>query len=63
MAKTKVVKIEITYDDGSVLYAEGEDANKIVSWQASCETLAAVHGAKYSGPFMKERISGNSQHA
>lgn len=48
------VYIEIRYEDGSVKYAEGDDAEKIVNWWNSCETLNFIHGATYAGPFMKD---------
>ena len=53
MSQDKVVKIEITYQSGKVMGAEGDDADAI--WRAidSACMMDAIHGAKYEGPQLK----------
>lgn len=45
-------KITIHYDDGTISYANGEDAASVMRWWESCEVMAYVHGANYTGPKM-----------
>lgn len=48
------VRIEVEYSDGTKGMAEGSDAKQIMNWWMSCETLAFIHGIKYSGPTLEE---------
>ena len=44
------VRIEIEYDDGSVVGASGADAFEIMRWWGGCEQMNSIHGAVYNGP-------------
>lgn len=44
------VKIQIEFNDGSVLHAEGPDANSIWGWWLTAQTIAFIHGQDYRGP-------------
>ncbi|HXI85247.1 MAG TPA: hypothetical protein VNL17_14275 [Verrucomicrobiae bacterium] len=46
----KVVRIEIHYENGDVRFAEGSDADKIMDYWQSGETMNYIHGGKYEGP-------------
>ncbi len=52
MENKKVIKIRVEYDDGSIDFADGETANKIWDWIASCEGLANSHGWNFPGPYL-----------
>lgn len=42
--------IEVRLSDATTLYSESsEHAQEIWNWWGGCETLAAIHGAKYAG--------------
>ena len=47
--------ITIKFEDGSISYANGTDAQQIMSWWQFCEThVLGKHGvAKYTGPPLK----------
>jgi hypothetical protein len=46
--------ITIKHDDGSIQYANGENAASILRWWQFCETHVLQHGvAKYAGPPLK----------
>lgn len=49
----KATSITIKYDDGSIEYANGDDATKIMDWYHAVEQLAMVHGAVYQGPKLR----------
>lgn len=51
----KWTNIVIERSDGSRLESENaEHAAEIESWYASCETMACIHGGKFTGkPFKK----------
>lgn len=51
--KPKVTRITIEREDGSVVGAEGEAAERVMSWWDGCETMAFVHGMQYDGPTLK----------
>ena len=48
-------KIEITWDDGSVSFAEGDAAKQIMEWWRSCEVMNMIHGAQYKGPKLRSK--------
>lgn len=50
----EIVRIEVEYADGTKQGATGDAAQQIMNWWCSCETLAFIHGTKYSGPVLKE---------
>lgn len=50
LSEPTVTRIEIRYSDGSFSYAEGADAETIMKWWNSCETMQYIHGCTYSGP-------------
>jgi len=54
MDKTSVTKIRIEYSDGSVKESSGADAEKIMSWWNSCETMMIVHGHSFAGTPLRE---------
>ncbi len=56
MVGRKAVYIEIRFDDGWVDRAEGKDAEEIMNWYASCETMNCIHGAAYKGPHFKSDV-------
>lgn len=47
------VRIEIEYEDGSVVGATGTDAFEIMRWWDGCEGMNLAHGAIYRGPKLK----------
>lgn len=47
--KAKVVKIRIEYDDGTIKESSGKDAETIMNWWNSCETMAFIHGHEFDG--------------
>jgi hypothetical protein len=48
------VRIEIEYEDGSIVGASGTDAFEIsCAWWDWCERLAFVYGILYDGPTLK----------
>lgn len=56
----KVVKVELTLEDGTVMRLTGEEAEKWSTMASSQATIAYVHG--YTYPELKwETISPNEQ--
>lgn len=52
----KAVRIEFEYDDGTILYAEGDHAEEVMQYLNSAQTMHAIHGANYRGRTMLERV-------
>lgn len=46
----QLVSVELKYDDGVIERSTSpEHAQELMKWYWSCESLACVHGAKYTG--------------
>ena len=48
------IKIRVEYEDGSIKEASGEHAAEIMKWWESCETMAFIHGMKFTGTPLQE---------
>jgi hypothetical protein len=46
----RAIKIEIVFDDGSVLSADESNSNTIYQWWLTAQTIAFIHGNDYKGP-------------
>lgn len=45
----KAINIRVEFEDGSILSAEGPDANSIWQWLQQAQTFAFIHGQEYHG--------------
>ena len=50
----RAVRVEIEYEGGRVLRAEGEDADVILKHWQSGEVMNSIHGFQYQRPVLKE---------
>jgi hypothetical protein len=46
----KAILFRVEWDNGAVWTAEGDVAAKVMQWYQGTESMACIHGARYSGP-------------
>jgi hypothetical protein len=51
----KAIRIEIQFENGATLWAEGDDAEKLIRWFERCQRIANLNGADFDGPKMKQK--------
>lgn len=49
MTEPKIIRIEVTKEDGTKLLAEGDVADAIWKWYGAGETMNLIHGAEFKG--------------